>query len=73
MSLLSTPELIKWIGYEPGQVRRLERWLIQQGIPYFPGKGGDPITTTEAINAKLIGSGVTREEIEFDGPAQNAH
>ena len=38
--LIDEADLLKWVGYEKGQRERLRKWLIQNNIPYRPGKDG---------------------------------
>lgn len=46
---LTTEDLQAWSGYDrPADLRR---WLQEQGIRYFPGKGGKPCTTIALVNA----------------------
>lgn len=46
---LSTDDLLALTHYE--SVGALRRWLDEQRIPYFPGKGGAPWTTIDLVNA----------------------
>ena len=68
MCLINIDQLVKWLGYESGQVKRAEHWLQDNRVPYLIGKGGLPCTTLEAINTKLIGDNAIKninDSIEF--------
>jgi len=44
-------------------------WLERHQIPYFIGAGGNPVTTLDALNARLLNTGalqsVETETIDF--------
>lgn len=51
--LLKQDELKEWLGFKrPGD---LEKWLRDNRVPFFYGKGGSICTTDDAINSRLIG------------------
>lgn len=62
--LITESELMAWSGYE--QRPRLARWLSEQGIAYFVGKGGAICTTALAINNRLTETRIeASQEIDF--------
>ena len=48
MQLITEQELKEWTGYE--RTADLEKWCIDNRIPYYRGKGGRICVTIEAIN-----------------------
>ncbi len=68
--LLNTQHLKEWLGCS--HTKKIISFLNSRSIPYWIEKG-QPLTTTEAINKKLIGEPETDEEvIEFTGHGQKA-
>lgn len=57
--LLSTEDLKRWLNYK--QEADVEKFLRQERIPYCYGKGGGPVTTLAAVDARLLGSKTTHE------------
>ncbi|WP_319557945.1 DUF4224 domain-containing protein [Thiomicrorhabdus sp.] len=62
--LISFALLKKWLGYE--NKAAVVRWLNDKGISYEIGRNGEPITTKEAINKRLLGEQADEQEFEFE-------
>ena len=48
-------ELAEWLGYDPGQKARIQRWRDRRGICYQIGADGRVCTTWALIEAGLSG------------------
>jgi hypothetical protein len=60
-SLLGTEELKAWL--DTTQTAKVERFLREHRIPHWRTRSG-PVTTLEAINARLLGA-ASEEEFNF--------
>lgn len=60
-SLIDIEQLKLWSGYKRGN--EIVNFLIENRIPYWQGKDGQPMTTLEAVNNKLLPDTSTEREI----------
>lgn len=65
MTLVTQDDLMAWSGYSTRAA--LERFLKENNIPYYYGKGGKICTTAEAINRPLVDPGRPQQQdrVEF--------
>lgn len=62
-ALISEAELLDWTGYT--QRAALENWLLDNRIPYRPGKGGK--LCVAAADLPVRTGPQTGEEVRIDG------
>lgn len=58
--LCNTDHLKEWLGFK--READVTTWLNEHHIKWWPGKGGQPCTTEEQINASFNGK---PEEVKF--------
>jgi len=67
-NLVTQADLAEWAGFRPNQKVAIIRWLKDNKIPYFYGKGGTVCTTQHALDSRLVGSQngqPEKEQVEF--------
>ena len=63
-TLLTTEQLQQWTGYKGST--KIVTFLKDNRIPFWTAKGGNPITTLEAVNSRLVSkSADSKEEFDF--------